>query len=131
MADLSSGPDRSNVVVALETANDQRGRGKMPSTTTTTKKRTTTTAKKPMTTVAAIEHVLGRAKGPLRANEITKRILDGKLAPGLKGKTPEATVAARLSTDVKRGGGLFARTGPGEYTLARKPKAAGRARKSR
>lgn len=69
----------------------------------------------------AMVTVLKRAKGPLTAREITERITKGPnpLAPGLKGKTPHQTVAAKLATEHKAGG-LFERVDRGQYTLRAK-----------
>lgn len=47
---------------------------------------------------AAIEVLRGKRK-PMTAAEICER----KLVPGLKGKTPEQTVAAQLVVHAKRG----------------------------
>ena len=52
-----------------------------------------------MTLLEAIDEVLRKAEEPLHAKEITKQVL----ARGLwstSGRTPEATVAARLYTDI-------------------------------
>ena len=42
----------------------------------------------------------------------------GKLAPGLKGKTPERTLAAQLAVSAKRGR-FVERTEPGKFRLKR------------
>ena len=46
-----------------------------------------------------------RAAGePLHSKEITKRVINSGRCSGLKGKTPEATVAAMLAVGSKQGG---------------------------
>jgi hypothetical protein len=70
-------------------------------------------AKRQRTTVEAIKMVLGDATGPMTADEIHKEIKRRRLAPGLKGKTPVATISAKLSV-----GGEFTRVGRGTYELA-------------
>jgi hypothetical protein len=60
---------------------------------------------------------------PIRAasdgafKEITKRVIESGRSPGLKGKTPEATVAAILAVGSKSGGS-FKRVDKTTYTLA-------------
>lgn len=66
----------------------------------------------------AVESVLAAEGRPLPYREITQRIL----AQGLwhtQGKTPEATVNARLAVDIKEKGPLsrFQRTAPGVFAL--------------
>ena len=64
---------------------------------------------------ATIEVLRGKRK-PMRAAEIYAEIRERKLAPGLKGKTPEQTVAAQLAVAVKRG--LYVeRAEPGKFRL--------------
>jgi hypothetical protein len=59
-----------------------------------------------------------RAAGePLHTKEITKRVIESGRCSGLKGKTPEATVAAMLAVGSKSGG-PFKRVGKAIYTLA-------------
>lgn len=66
---------------------------------------------------AAIEVLRGKRK-PMTAHEIYAEISERKLAPGLKGKTPEQTVAAQLATHAKRG--LYIeRAEPGKFRLKR------------
>jgi phytoene dehydrogenase-like protein len=66
---------------------------------------------------AAIE-VLRGARKPMTAREIYAEISERKLAPGLKGKTPEQTVAAQLAVHAKRG--LYVeRAEPGKFRLKR------------
>ena len=66
---------------------------------------------------AAIEVLRGKRK-PMTAREIYAEISERKLAPGLKGKTPEQTVAAQLATHAKRG--LYVdRAEPGKFRLKR------------
>ena len=45
--------------------------------------------------------VLRAAGEPLHTKEITKRVLESGRSSGLKGKTPEATVAAMLAVGSK------------------------------
>jgi hypothetical protein len=67
---------------------------------------------------AAIEVLRGKRK-PMTAAEIYSEISERKLAPGLKGKTPEQTVAAQLAVHAKRG--LYVeRTEPGKFQLKRR-----------
>jgi HB1, ASXL, restriction endonuclease HTH domain len=64
---------------------------------------------------AAIEVLRGKRK-PMRAAEIYAEIRKRGLAPGLKGKTPEQTVAAQLAVHAKRG--LYVeRSEPGKFQL--------------
>jgi HB1, ASXL, restriction endonuclease HTH domain len=59
-----------------------------------------------------------RAAGePLHTKEITKRVISSGRCSGLKGKTPEATVAAMLAVGSKHGG-PFKRVDKATYTLA-------------
>jgi hypothetical protein len=66
---------------------------------------------------AAIEVVRGKRK-PMTAREIYAEISERKLAPGLKGKTPEATLAAQLAVNAKHGR-YVERTEPGKFRLRR------------
>lgn len=61
--------------------------------------------------------VLKAARRPLTANEVYAKIVERKLAPGLKGKTPEQTVAAQLNVAVKRGQHGITRPEPGKFQL--------------
>jgi hypothetical protein len=63
----------------------------------------------------AIE-VLRTAAEPLHTKEIAKRVIESGRCSGLKGKTPEATVAALLAVGSKPGG-PFTRVDKGTYTL--------------
>lgn len=64
---------------------------------------------------AAIEVLRGK-RTPMRVAEIYAEIRERKLAPGLKGKTPEQTLAAQLAVHVKRG--LYVeRPEPGKFRL--------------
>ncbi len=64
---------------------------------------------------AAIEVLRDKGK-PMRAAEIWAEIRERNLALGLKGKTPEQTVAAQLAVHVKRG--LYVeRPEPGKFQL--------------
>jgi hypothetical protein len=64
---------------------------------------------------AAIEVLRDKGK-PMRAAEIYAEIRERKLAPSLKGKTPEQTVAAQLAVHVKRGR-YVERPEPGKFQL--------------
>lgn len=66
----------------------------------------------------AIESVLADEGGPLHSKEITKRLLDQCLWHS-EGKTPDATVAARLYTDVNKKGAAsrFVKTGKNTFGL--------------
>jgi hypothetical protein len=61
--------------------------------------------------------VLRAAAGPLRVKEIAKRVIESGRCSGLKGKTPEATIAALLAVGSKPGG-PFKHVDKGTYTLA-------------
>jgi hypothetical protein len=60
--------------------------------------------------------VLRAAGEPLHTKEITKRVIESGRSSGLKGKTPEATVAAMLAVGSKAGGS-FKRVDKATYTL--------------
>ena len=72
-----------------------------------------------MKALDAIQRILHDAGEPLHSLEITHRIQEQQLATPT-GKTPEATIAARLAEDIKKHGteSRFRRVGPGVYTLA-------------
>jgi hypothetical protein len=61
--------------------------------------------------------VLRAARKPLHTNDIAKRVIDSGRCSGLKGKTPEATVAAMLAVGSKPGG-PFRRVDKATYMLA-------------
>jgi hypothetical protein len=61
--------------------------------------------------------VLRAAGEPLYATEIAKRVIESGRCSGLKGKTPEATLAALLAVGSKPGG-PFKRIDKATYTLA-------------
>ena len=61
--------------------------------------------------------VLRAAGEPLHTKEITNRVINSGRCSGLKGKTPEATVAAMLAVGSKQGG-PFKRVDKATYTLA-------------
>jgi len=77
---------------------------------------TTTTAHQ------AIKIVLEQAQGPLRYEEITRRILTQGLW-STRGKTPSATINAQLAVDIKRKGSSseFVRTSKGCFGLNASP----------
>ena len=54
----------------------------------------------PLTATQAIRKVLEEADQPLKAGEIGDLVVP--MVPGLKGKTPKATVAAKLYTEAKK-----------------------------
>ena len=66
---------------------------------------------------AAIQILLSAGK-PLHAKEIAKRIIDGGLWKS-EGKTPEATVSARLYSDIKKNSdkSAFVKVGPQTFAL--------------
>src|SRR5919201_4474836 len=64
--------------------------------------------------------VLRAARKPLRTKEIAKRVIESGRCPGLKGKTPEATIAAMLAVGSKAGG-PFKRVDKGTYALSNTP----------
>jgi hypothetical protein len=75
--------------------------------------------------------VLRKARGPLRASEVAKRVIESGRCVGLKGKTPEATISAMLAVGSKPGG-PFKRVDKGTYTLSEqvaKPKPAAKPQK--
>lgn len=71
-----------------------------------------------MTLIDAMVAILRDAREPLHYQEITRRVLQSANWR-TSGKTPDATVSAALTVDVKRHGSaaLFARVAPGVYTL--------------
>jgi restriction system protein len=71
-----------------------------------------------MNSLDAVEHVLTEAADPLHYQEITDLIIKKKLWY-TEGKTPDATINARLAVDIKKHGKLsrFMRTEPGIYAL--------------
>ena len=76
-------------------------------TVTQAPKRATKQAKqaKPLTTMQAVQQVLKRAKGPMTAKQVAAKVVP--MVPGLKGKTPEATVAAKLYVEAKKPDGIL------------------------
>ncbi len=71
-----------------------------------------------MNTLEAAFKILQDATEPLHYQEITKRILAAKLWK-THGKTPDATINARLAVDIKKKGAAsaFRRTSGGTYTI--------------
>lgn len=71
-----------------------------------------------MTLREAIITVLREAQKPLHTSEITKRVLEQKLWE-TSGKTPEATVSAYLSTEIKKKSGFasFVKDAPNTYGI--------------
>jgi hypothetical protein len=66
----------------------------------------------------AAMQVLRGKREPMNAAEIYAEIRTRNLAPNLKGKTPEQTVAARLAVAAKSGVHVQ-RTAPGKFKLKR------------
>jgi hypothetical protein len=66
---------------------------------------------------STMEVLRGKRK-PMTAGEIYAEIRERNLAPGLKGKTPEQTLAAQLAVNAKRGR-YVERTEPGKFRLKR------------
>lgn len=78
----------------------------------------TTVTDKKLTTMEAVRKVLGRAKGkPMTAKQVAAKVVP--MVPGLQGKTPEATVAAKLYVEAKKPDG-FVRKVEGGFVLAPK-----------
>ncbi len=71
-----------------------------------------------MNTLEAAFKILQDSAVPLHYHEITKRILAAKLWK-TQGKTPDATINARLAVDIKKKGAssAFRRTGGGTYAI--------------
>ena len=71
-----------------------------------------------MDLLAAIEKVLQSAHEPLHVAVITEKLLSGRLWKS-SGKTPEATVGARLYTDIKKKGeaSAFVKVAPQTFAL--------------
>lgn len=100
----------------------------MPTATKTRKTTTRKTAKakvaktpaKGRSTLDAAAHVLAAKGEPMHHHDIAKAILSRKLAPGLKGKTPEMTISAALTMAAKNGG-RFVKTAPGTFALGDQP----------
>jgi hypothetical protein len=61
--------------------------------------------------------VLRTARKPLHTKEIAKCVIESGRCSGLKGKTPEATIAATLAVGSKPGG-PFQRVDKGTYGLS-------------
>lgn len=72
-------------------------------------------AKKKMSAREAAIEVLEKEGHPLHVSEIAARVLAG-YSTGLKGKTPEASIAAMLHT-LSNKGETFRKTKPGTFTL--------------
>ncbi len=71
-----------------------------------------------MSVLDAVQRVLADAGEPLHYKEITRRIVsEGLWQPG--GQTPEATVAAQLSVEIRHRGdsSRFKRLRPGVFAL--------------
>lgn len=72
---------------------------------------------KPGSMTSAMLEVMKPMRTPATAKQVTEKILSKNLAPGLKGKTPDATVGAKLSTEAAKPDGLFERVAPGKYKI--------------
>lgn len=68
----------------------------------------------------SIEKVLKNADRPLSAKEITQALLSQGLWE-TAGRTPDATVSARLYVDIRKGNSRFMKAGKGLFGLANKP----------
>jgi hypothetical protein len=75
-----------------------------------------------MTGREAIEKILTGKRNPMPASEIAEQA--AKIATGLKGKTPKATLAALLYTEAKKDDGLVVKSGKGTFKLNPKRKTA-------
>lgn len=71
---------------------------------------------KPGSMTTAMVEVLKNRRKPMTAKEIWAEIQRRGLWASPKGKTPDATIGAKLSTEAKKGG-LFERVAPGQYQL--------------
>ena len=71
-----------------------------------------------MDSLGATEKILNKAAEPLHYQEITKRVLEQGLWQ-TEGKTPDATINARLAVDIRKFGirSRFIRTEPGVFAL--------------
>lgn len=58
---------------------------------------------RPTSALSAAMQVLDEADGPMKAADVATAVVERKLAPGLKGKTPEATITAQLYSAAKKG----------------------------
>lgn len=75
-------------------------------------------ARTAMTTMQAIRKVLEEATGPMKAKAIADKVIP--LVPGLGGKTPAATVAAKLYTEAKKPDPWIRKTDAGFELIASK-----------
>ena len=71
-----------------------------------------------MNSLDAVEKVLTEAAEPLHYQKITEFILEQDLWQ-TEGKTPDATINAKLAVDIKKNGSLsrFMRTEPGVFAM--------------
>ena len=74
-----------------------------------------------MTTRQAILHVLKQASEPLKTSQIAEAVVP--LVPTLRGKTPRATVGAKLYTEAKRPGSPIRRVEGGAFVFDREAEA--------
>lgn len=90
--------------------------------TTKREKRALSTPGEPRegSTMWAALKVLRSARKPMTGQQVYEKIAAQSLAPGLKGKTPEATVTAALNVAVARGQHGITRPEPGKFALAAK-----------
>lgn len=72
----------------------------------------------------AAAKVLKEAKKPMSAGEVADAVLKRKLAPGLNGKTPKATIGAQVYTAAKTGAFGIVKAGKGKFKYDAKKAAA-------
>lgn len=65
----------------------------------------------------AVDQVLREATGPMAVKAIAAAVVDRKLAPGLQGKTPHATIGARIYTGCKGEGSRYVKVDTGTVDL--------------
>lgn len=76
---------------------------------------TATATEKKVTAKEAARKVLAKADGPLNVKVIAEKVVATK-GVTLAGKTPEATIAAMLHVEAKKGN-IFQKAGKGLFTL--------------
>lgn len=75
-----------------------------------------TAEKGPLSMKDAAEKILERNGKPLKSKTITDLAVKEKMIK-TTGRTPDATMAAQLATEVKGGSDRFVRTSPGTFGL--------------
>jgi hypothetical protein len=108
------------------TAKGKATTAKASSAKASTKGKGSTAAAKPATAKATAKPRIGAKAiaidvlkangGPMHTRDIVKGILADKRSTGLKGKTPDATIAAMLAVSAKKSD-TFKRTEPGTFDL--------------